>query len=65
MAKFAGHDDSIWDLKLHPLKPLLASVGADQAVKFWNLNGMTRGNNKQLIFDDCLSSSFKLEGSGI
>ena len=64
VAKFTGHEDAVWDLKLHPLKPLLASAGADQTVKFWNLNELHRGDDRELDISKCLTHSVKLEGSG-
>jgi len=33
---FVGHTDAIWDIKLAPSLPLLASASADGAVKLWN-----------------------------
>lgn len=33
---FVGHSDIIWDLKVHPLRPLLLSASADGSWKIWN-----------------------------
>jgi striatin 1/3/4 len=31
-------DDCIWEIKMHPLKPLLATLSSDGFVKLWNIN---------------------------
>jgi striatin 1/3/4 len=36
LACFEGHTDAIWDVSLHPLRPLLATASADGTVKIWN-----------------------------
>lgn len=51
---FRGHTDIVWEIKNHPLKPLLASVSADSSVKLWDLNSLTsgKGPNGRDIIDD-------------
>ncbi|ORZ39050.1 WD40-repeat-containing domain protein [Catenaria anguillulae PL171] len=36
LTHFDGHTDAIWDLKMHPLNPLLASCSADGTVRLWD-----------------------------
>lgn len=40
VAKLTGHTDIVWDLKLHPLRPLLLSCSADGTIRYWDLNAM-------------------------
>ncbi|KAI8339260.1 WD40-repeat-containing domain protein [Chlamydoabsidia padenii] len=39
ITSFVGHTDAIWDFKLSPTRPLLASASADGTVKIWNTEG--------------------------
>ena len=38
VGSLSGHEDVIWDLKVHPMRPMLASLASDGAIKLWNLN---------------------------
>ncbi|KAL7746553.1 1,2-dihydroxy-3-keto-5-methylthiopentene dioxygenase [Sorochytrium milnesiophthora] len=35
LAMFVGHSDVVWDVKVHPYLPVLASASADGTVKLW------------------------------
>ncbi len=37
ITRFCEHTDGIWDLAVHPEKPLAVSVSSDKTVKVWNL----------------------------
>lgn len=41
LARFSAHQDAIWSMKLHDIRPLLATASADGYVKLWNLNNLT------------------------
>eukprot|EP00732_Lithocolla_globosa_P002112 Lithocolla_globosa_v1_NODE_1284_length_2700_cov_39.953119.p1 type:complete len:607 gc:universal NODE_1284_length_2700_cov_39.953119:1848-28(-) len=36
---FSGHDDCVWQLRVAPNSPLLASASSDDTVKIWDFNG--------------------------
>ena len=44
IGSFSGHKDSVWDIRLHPIRPLLASASSDGTVRWWNLDTLTNGN---------------------
>jgi WD40 repeat protein len=43
VAQFIGHQDAVWDLKLHSMRPLLASASSDGTVRLWSTNTLTEG----------------------
>ena len=43
IAKLIGHTDVVWDLSLHPVRPLVASSSADGTVRIWDMNTLISG----------------------
>jgi striatin 1/3/4 len=41
LARFEGHTDAIWDVALHPLRPVLATASADGTVKVWSTDDLS------------------------
>eukprot|EP00158_Paraphelidium_tribonemae_P005868 Partr_v1_DN27567_c0_g1_i3_m30453 putative Striatin, calmodulin binding protein len=40
IVNFEAHSDAIWDLKMHSVRPILGSAGADGFINLWNVNAL-------------------------